>query len=692
MHQPNALPTLAEYLTVGEAAKFLGVSPWTLRNWDRDGRLKSLRHPKNGYRIYRQLDLEAILQQHRAGEDEPGNGNGQSVPRFDWSRAERHEHLVQFYETDQFLVTSVSTFFAAALRSGEACVLVATAAHRAAVEEALTSGGACDLLAARARGQYTALDAAETLATFMVDGQPDPQRFDRSVGDVMRGAARGRAGVRAFGEMVALLWAQGNRAAAIRLEELWNDLQRDVRFTLFCAYPMSGFGDDDGHPLGLAHVCAHHSRVVPAESYSALATPDDRLRAIATLQQKAAALEAEVGRHRATEQELRHAKAAAEDASRAKDQFLAVLSHELRTPLTPVLMTLAAMESEPGLTERLREDVALIRRNIALETQLIDDLLDLSRAINGKMALHRQDLDVHPLIASTVEMVAPAARAKRLDLCLDLRAADACVSGDAARLHQVLWNLLTNAIKFTPALGTVTVCTRVDAQRHRLVIDVQDTGIGIEPASLLNIFSPFEQGPHGASRTFGGLGLGLAISKAVVEMHGGTIAARSDGPGRGARFTLELPTIGATASREARAGLPENHSVRRDPTGPHILLVEDHADTLKMLRRLLQGVGYRVTPAGNVAEAIRAAADAPDVEVLISDIGLPDGTGIDVIGAVRTRYPNVPAIALTGYGMEQDVRNSADAGFTCHLTKPIDFAALKATIAKLTSTPPVAAT
>ena len=694
MHQPNALPSLAEYLTVGEAAKFLGVSPWTLRNWDRDGRLKSRRHPKNGYRIYRQFDLEAILQDQRVTGDDGAGGDPDAAPlRFDWSRAARHEHLVQFYETEEFLVRSVSTFFAAALRSGEAGILVATPAHRAAIEEALASGGSCDLLAACARGQYVALDAADTLATFMVDGQPDPQRFAASVGDVIRRAGTDRPGVRAFGEMVALLWRQGNRCGALRLEELWNDLQRDLHFTLFCAYPMNGFANDDGHPVGVTGVCALHSRVIPAESYSGLTTPDERLRAVAILQQKAAALEAEIEQHRATERALRDAKAAAEQANRAKDQFLAMLSHELRTPLTPVMMTIAAMEAEPSLTPPLREDLAMIRRNVALETQLIDDLLHLSRAINGKFVLRRQDLDAHPLIAGAIEMLAADARERQIDLCLDLRATRSRVSGDPARLQQVLWNLIQNAIKFTPAQKTVTVRTRDGdgcgdgAAGARMAIEVQDAGVGIEADALGTIFNAFDQGAHAAGRTRAGLGLGLAIAKAIIEMHGGTIVARSDGPGEGACFTIELPTVPAAEQIGPRG--PASGVVPADDgaigRSANILLVDDHADTLKMLGRLLAAAGYRVTPAGSVADAVRAAAETHDVDLLITDIGLPDGTGIDVIHAVRTHHAGVRAIALTGYGMERDVRASAAAGFNAHLTKPIDFESLKKMIEQLTT-------
>jgi excisionase family DNA binding protein len=670
-----ASPNLAEYLTVGEAAKFLGVSPWTLRNWDRDGRLKSMRHPKNGYRIYRQHDLEAVLEARQI----TGHSDAGPAPRFHWSHACDHEHLVQLYESDDYLATSVGAYFESGLRSGEGCVLIATPAHRDAVEAALAAGGSFDLEAARARGQYVSIDAAEALSQFMVGAQPDPARFAAAMGKLVRATARGRPGARAFGEMVALLWADGNRAGAIRLEELWNDLQRRHKFTLFCAYPMSGFADDEH---GLGDVCATHSRVVPAESYNALSSPDERLRQVALLQQKAAALEAEVARHRATERALREAKAAAEQASRAKDQFLAVLSHELRTPLTPVLMSVAALEAEACLPPRLREDLAMIRRNVALETQLIDDLLDLSRVINGKMVLHAQDLDVHPLIRNVAEMVAPEAQARPVTLRLNLCAARDRVRGDSARLHQVLWNLLKNAIKFTPAAGTITVRTRDDATSGRLVVDVQDTGIGIEPGALPDIFNAFDQGEHGGNRAFGGLGLGLAISKAVVEMHGGALRAHSDGPGRGACFTLDLATVAAVETPSPSAA-PQHAGGARPGGSLRILLVDDHLDTLKMLRRLLEGAGHVVTAADCVAGAVRAADDAGQLDLLISDIGLPDGTGLDLMREIRGRHPCLPAIALTGYGMEQDLRNSEQAGFGAHLTKPIDFNALKAAISKL---------
>ncbi len=787
---------LAEYLTVGEAADFLGVSPWTLRNWDKAGRLRPQRHPKNGYRIYRQQDLEAVL-----------NSNHDSAPvgraanAIDWTQVSEQEHFVQFYEDESFLEEAVAAYVGTGLEADAAGVIIATREHRVSVQKKLKARG-INVAAAKAAGQFVSLDAAETLAKFMVNGMPDPQRFMQVVGQVVKRASQSRKRLRAFGEMVALLWSEGNKAGAIRLEELWNDLAKVYTFALFCAYPMSLF-TGPGETELLSDVCTCHTRVIPAESYASLSSPDDRLRAITLLQQKAQSLQAEIEHRKEVEKallrrerelldffenavegihqvgpeglilwanraeldmlgyapeeyvghhitefhadrdvidemlkkllcgeclidqpsrlrckdgsikdvlinsngyfedgefihtrcftrdvtarvkaelELQQAKKAAEDASRAKDQFLAVLSHELRTPLTPVLMSTAVMEMEPGLPPHMREDLAMIRRNIALETQLIDDLLDLSRVINGKMTLHKRDLDLHPLMRNVLEMVNADARAKFIEIELDFKAEHERIHADSARMHQVIWNLLKNAIKFTPDRGKISLRTH-NQGRGRIIIEVQDTGIGIDAQTLPTIFNAFEQGEQGVARRFGGLGLGLAISKTVVDMHDGTICARSEGKGLGATFTVELATTAV-----ANDPLPQS-----DPAGGdcdaarqlRILVVDDHVDTLKVLRRILESSGHSVTAASSVKEATHAAqTDAFDL--IISDIGLPDGSGLDIVRSVRARDPHVPAIAMTGFGMEQDIRSSEEAGFSTHLTKPVDMNSLETAIRELT--------
>jgi CheY-like chemotaxis protein len=276
---------------------------------------------------------------------------------------------------------------------------------------------------------------------------------------------------------------------------------------------------------------------------------------------------------------------------------------------------------------------------------------------------------------------------------VDLAADRHQVRGDAARLQQVVWNLLKNAIKFTPAGGAITVATRNDAI-GRLVIEVTDTGVGIEPDVLPRIFDAFEQGEVAVARHFGGLGLGLAISKGLVAAHGGTIAAHSAGRNRGATFTVTLETVPSEAPTPRRPATPTLPSHARAGR-LSILLVEDHADTARALKRLLDGLGYDVRAADSVQAALHLAAQT-DFDVLVSDLGLPDGSGLDIMRHLRQSRPGAAApapvgIALTGYGMEEDVARSRDAGFAEHITKPVNFDRLQQAIVRVTSGAPEAA-
>jgi PAS domain S-box-containing protein len=365
------------------------------------------------------------------------------------------------------------------------------------------------------------------------------------------------------------------------------------------------------------------------------------------------------------------ARAEAERASRAKDEFLAVLSHELRTPLTPVLLTVSLMESHPELPADLREDVATIRRNVELESRLISDLLDLTRVAQGKLQLEEQQVDLHLVVRSAVEI---CRREQSARLAVELGAARHTVVGDATRLQQVLWNLVNNAQKFTPPDGVITVRSS-DAGPGRVRVEVSDTGAGIDPSVLPRLFNAFEQGEARVSRQQAGLGLGLTISKKLAEAHGGTITAFSEGRGRGATFTVELPVVDALAPQ---AKPPRPARLPAAERSMKVLLVEDHEPTLKVLSKLLGMMGHRVTGAASVAEAA-AAADRDGFDLIISDLGLPDGSGLDVMRQLKDRYSG-RAIALTGYGMESDVEATRNAGFALHLTKPVDMASLEAAI------------
>jgi signal transduction histidine kinase/CheY-like chemotaxis protein len=419
------------------------------------------------------------------------------------------------------------------------------------------------------------------------------------------------------------------------------------------------------------------------------------------------------------EQELERARRQAEQANATKDQFLAVLSHELRTPLTPVLTAAQMMQQDPALPPGVRETAGMIRRNVELEARLIDDLLDLTRVSRGKLRLEMTRADVHDKIRNVVQILDSDMRAKGVRLDLVLAADRRHIRGDPARLQQVVWNLLKNAIKFTPAGGRVTIATRDEADpRHdaaaaaggpvaagtddalttppgsdrHLVLEVTDTGIGIERHVLPKIFDAFQQGSREVTRAFGGLGLGLAVTRALVQLHGGVIEAASDGPGRGAQFTVRLPALpagpnrpaGAAAGGEPAAG-HAGEAAAPPARGRRILLVEDHDDTAAVMSMVLRHQGHQVRTADSVATALQAA-DAEPFDLLISDIGLPDGSGLDLMRQLQARRgggPPVKGIALSGFGMEEDVRKSRAAGFDEHLTKPVSLDALDVVIGRV---------
>jgi PAS domain S-box-containing protein len=371
----------------------------------------------------------------------------------------------------------------------------------------------------------------------------------------------------------------------------------------------------------------------------------------------------EITERKQVEADLRAARDAAESANRAKDEFLAALSHELRTPLTPVLIMAAEMEQAEELPEEVRASFAMIRRNVELEARIIDDLLDLTRITHGKLALRNEVVDVHGLIGHTLAILRSDAEAKNLSIVLNLGAAGHHVSGDAVRLQQVFWNVLKNAIKFTPQGGRITI--RSWNEDDLLRVATTDTGLGITPEEMPRIFTAFEQGREAAASRFGGLGLGLSITALLVREHRGRIWAESAGRDQGTTFHLELTVVAAPASQKASSPFIASPNVR--PLS--VLLVEDHEDTRRTLQRLMTRWGHEVTVAASLAQARDVMANG-SFDLLLSDLGLADGTGYDVIAAFREKS-EAPAVAMSGYGMEADVANTQAAGFTDHVVKPI---------------------
>ena len=376
------------------------------------------------------------------------------------------------------------------------------------------------------------------------------------------------------------------------------------------------------------------------------------------------------------------ARAEAEAANKAKDRFLATLSHELRTPLTPVLFVSSMLGQDPTVPDHIREEINLIARNVRLEARLIDDLLDVTRISQGKLSLTLEPADAHELLHSALGICSIEISAKNLRVQVKLDAIEHRILADGARLQQVFWNLIKNAVKFTPPDGQLQLRSS-NPQSNCFKLEVIDSGIGIAADTLPRIFDPFEQGDRAGS---GGLGLGLTISKAIVELHEGRIFASSAGPNRGTTFVIELPNVVPSLADSSSSRI-ETWSSAVDAmqditTHPRILLVDDHIDSVGAMRLFLEANGYRVTTAESVKTALQAAA-LDGFDLLVSDIGLPDGSGEDLVRQLRQEGHDLPSIALSGYGTQQDIDRSRAAGFQVHLIKPVSAQQLRTAIDQL---------
>lgn len=399
----------------------------------------------------------------------------------------------------------------------------------------------------------------------------------------------------------------------------------------------------------------------------------------------------------ASEEELRL-------ANKEKDNFLAVLSHELRTPLTPILATVAMLQDDKTVPQHLHEELEMIRRNVELEARLIDDLLDVNRIIHGKLDLNRQVVDLRTLVDHAMKSYCVVAAAKKhIDCSIEIDAVETHVFVDSSRLTQVLWNLLQNACKFTPAGGKISVrvyneyrqigsnhAAAEDGSDQPLVdavVQITDTGMGIAAETLPRIFNAFEQGARSRSRSFGGLGLGLSISRAIMEMHGGMITATSEGKDKGSTFAIRLHTVKPVPMSDGE-NLPAHRSDQNVGQPLRVLVVEDHVDTAEQFARLLKRAGHEVVCATTMRQAQKYALETSSsnrscaFDVLVSDVDLPDGSGRDLMRNLSQHYP-IRGIAISGHGMKEDIDSSIAAGFSAHITKPVDWKKLKAALQKI---------
>src|SRR6184192_2518400 len=371
-------------------------------------------------------------------------------------------------------------------------------------------------------------------------------------------------------------------------------------------------------------------------------------------------------------------------ANAAKDQFLALLSHELRSPLAPVIAMVGELEAEAPDTQPVIEALEVVRRNVELEARLIDDLLDVTRISKGKLQLSFETISIHQILQRAYEICRKEIEAKNLDVEFRLRATDTYVEGDPARLQQVFWNLIKNSVKFTPENGRIIVET-LNPAPNKIEARIIDTGIGIEREKIDKIFNAFEQGQVEITRRFGGLGLGLSISKALIDAHGGKIHVESPGKDQGATFSVELTAVVTPIGGD---GEKQDQPADREPeraisSHRRVLVVDDHHDTCIGMKRMLERRGYEITIAHSAEQAVEKVR-TENFDLLISDIGLPDRSGYELMREVRLKK-DLPGIALSGFGSEQDVNQAREAGFAEHLTKPINFERLEKTMQSLLS-------
>jgi signal transduction histidine kinase len=463
-----------------------------------------------------------------------------------------HNHAVQFYENDDYLCDVVASFVAEGLAEVQPIIIIATAEHRAGISTRLRAYG-YDFERVLTSGQLMYLDAHTALSVFMRDGMPDANLFENTIGRVVgeRLHAHRSRTMRAYGEMVDVLWRDGNAAGAVKLEELWNQLGERHSFSLLCAYSIANFYKISDAEY-FDRICAAHSRVIPTESIATLPDTDSQARQVTMLQQRTVALKAEL-----------------EKAHRAKADFLAVMSHELRTPLNAILGydDLLQQEVAGPTTDEQKMYIGRIRSGAEQLMTMIDQVLALSRLQSGEDSLTLSEFDIGAVIDEVVQRVRPAVEARGLLIETELLTGHFSCYSDELKVRQILLNLLSNATKFTEQ-GTIRITLSMVS--GSLSIDVADTGVGMGSNELARVFEPFEQGDASTTRRFGGIGAGLAISRDFACLLGGSLSVKSQ-PGRGSVFTLRLPQrafpyLRASASTPQPTGALQSST--QPPSGP----------------------------------------------------------------------------------------------------------------------------
>jgi signal transduction histidine kinase/ActR/RegA family two-component response regulator len=580
-------------------------------------------------------------------------------------------HVVQFYEDEGFLCETLTDFSSEGLTRDESVILVATEPHLREIERRLNERD-IDVGKAQESDRLVLLGARQTLETLSVDGTPDEDRFLAGIPALLATAIAAGRRVRIFGEMVDLLWRAGYHGAAIRLEEMWKIYPKANFSRILCGYSMDNFVSES-HTAEFERICQAHTAVRPAERYQEAHDPSVRMREVARLQQRARALESEVTRRHQVEVALRQSLEREQSAHQSKDQFLAMLGHELRNPLSVIAVSLRVMEHRLG--DQVVAERGRIDRQLKLLVRLVDDLLDTARLAYGKVELKKEPSELAEIVASALEVAGPLIAKKRHMVTVSVATEGLVIDGDRQRLAQVVGNLVTNAAKYTAEGGTIRI-TGTSAD-DKVVLRVEDNGVGIAPDLLPRMFDAFVQGDRGLDRSEGGLGLGLAVAQKLIALHGGTIAASSDGPGTGSAFTISLPRIaGPSRGAAPPAAIPAPLKAPANPL--KVLVVDDNVDAARVVGDWVRLRGHDVVVVHDAVAAIGALAEI-EADVGLVDIGLPGMDGYALARSIRarTKANRMFLVALTGYSEDSHRARSRDAGFDAHLVKPIDLESLQ---------------
>lgn len=522
-------------LTIRQAAEQLGVSTGTIRRWAQSNYITGFKVGTRGDWRFTPESLATVTanQPTPISADTPASPAvpDQSALTFHTILQERQpsSHFVQFYENEEFLINSLSDYVAGGLSAGEACLIIATSKHIDAVEKRLASNSEIDLSYSQWRGYYFALDAHETLAKFMVDGRPNRTKFMAVMNEVVGKIAQRQIPIRAFGEMVALLWADENQEAVIELEQLWNDLAKSYTFKLFCAYPLAAF-NKQGCSSVFAKINHTHSHTLPAESYSMLGTANERRQEITALQQKAGLLDDAVTQCQHLSQ-----------LNESKDEFISIASHQLRTPATSVKQYTGLLLqgfSDP-LTDNQRELLELAYASNERQLKIIDDLLKVASLDAGKITLEKETCDIHTILRNVVQDQKDTIDQRHQTLTITI-AGELNTLADPRYLRMVFENLLSNASKYSLTNAALKISTRHD--HDNVYIDFSDNGIGISPEDQPRLFQKFSRINNVHSRTVDGNGLGLYWSKKIIDLHNGKLSLTSQAEA-GSTFSVQLPIL-----------------------------------------------------------------------------------------------------------------------------------------------------